>query len=173
MKESAGRAVMLVENNFPADTRVRNEAATLVAHGYRVSVIALSAPGERFREVVGGVNVYRIPRLTVFGKLPDTRPTGFSKVFHKVRVLVGYVTEYSYFTSGCLALSLYILVKEGFDVIHAHNPPDTLVVVAAVHKLLGRKSVFDHRSGHQSVLSCRTISKDLSLAGSACWRSSR
>jgi glycosyltransferase involved in cell wall biosynthesis len=94
--------------------------------------------------VVGGVNVYRIPRLTVFGKLPDTRPTGLRKVFHKVRVLVGYVTEYSYFTSGCLALSLYILVKEGFDVIHAHNPPDTLVVVAAVHKLLGRKSVFDH-----------------------------
>ena len=52
MKASAGRVLMLVENNFPADTRVRNEASTLVAHGYRVIVIALrgagrAAPGGR------------------------------------------------------------------------------------------------------------------------------
>jgi glycosyltransferase involved in cell wall biosynthesis len=135
---------MLVENNFPADTRVRNEASTLVANGYRVSVIALRGEGERPRELVDGVNVYRIPRLTIFGKLPDAKPKGVRKLLHKVRVVVGYLTEYSYFTSACLGLSLYVLVTEGFDVIHAHNPPDTLVIVAAVHKLLGRKSVFDH-----------------------------
>jgi glycosyltransferase involved in cell wall biosynthesis len=135
---------MLVENNFPADTRVRNEASTLVANGYRVSIIALRAPGESARDVVDGVIVYRIPRLTIFGKLPDEKPKGLRKLFHQVRVVVGYVTEYCYFTAACLALSLYVLAKEGFDVIHAHNPPDTLVVVAAVHKLLGRKSVFDH-----------------------------
>ncbi|HJZ74851.1 MAG TPA: glycosyltransferase family 4 protein [Vicinamibacterales bacterium] len=144
MKASAGRVLMLVENNFPADTRVRNEASTLVANGYRVTVVALRAPGERPHEVVDGVIVYRIPRLTVFGKLPAAKPTGFGKLLHKLRVFVGYTTEYSYFTSACLAVSLYVLVTDGFDVIHAHNPPDTLVVVAAVHKLLGRKSVFDH-----------------------------
>src|SRR5207247_560205 len=32
----------------------------------------------------------------------------------------------------------------GLDVIHAHNPPDTLFVVGAIHKLFGRKFVFDH-----------------------------
>ncbi len=59
--------------------------------------------------------------------------------------MVGYVAEYSYFTSGLPWRSAcHILVTEGFDVIHAHNPPDTLVAVSAVHKLLGRKSVFDH-----------------------------
>jgi glycosyltransferase involved in cell wall biosynthesis len=135
---------MLVENCFPADTRVRNEASTLVAHGYRVTVIALRAPRERAREVVDGVTVYRIPRLTVFGKLPAKKPKGLKKLLHKVRVVVGYVTEYCYFTSACLGLSLYVFATEGFDVIHAHNPPDTLVVVAAIHKLLGKKSVFDH-----------------------------
>jgi glycosyltransferase involved in cell wall biosynthesis len=65
-------------------------------------------------------------------------------LFHRIRVVIGYLTEYGYFTSACLGISLYILVTEGFDVIHAHNPPDTLVAVAAVHKLFGKKSVFDH-----------------------------
>jgi hypothetical protein len=69
MKESAGRVVMLVENRFPADTRVRNEASTLVANGVRVSVVALRGAGESPRENVNGVNVYRIPRLTLFKKL--------------------------------------------------------------------------------------------------------
>src|SRR5258706_3183235 len=41
-------------------------------------------------------------------------------------------------------MSIYIAFKEGFDVVHAHNPPDTLVVVGAVHRLWGRKFVFDH-----------------------------
>jgi glycosyltransferase involved in cell wall biosynthesis len=144
MKASAGRVLMLVENNYPADTRVRNEACTLVANGYQVSVIALRAAGEASREVVEGVTVYRIPRLTVFGKLPDKKPKGIGKLLHTIRVIVGYLAEYCYFTSACLGLSLYVLAVEGFDVLHAHNPPDTLVVVAAVHKLLGRKSVFDH-----------------------------
>src|ERR671912_85620 len=98
MKASAGRVLMLLENCFPADTRVRNEAATLVENGYRVTVIALRAAGERPREVVDGVTVYRIPRLTLFGKLPDEKPRGIKKLLHKVRVVVGYVTEYGYFT---------------------------------------------------------------------------
>lgn len=135
---------MLVENSFPADTRVRNEAATLVAHGYRVSVISLGLPGQRRREIVNGVTVYRLPRLTVFDKLPEGNPKGLAKVVRTLRTIVGYLTEYGYFTSACLGLSLYVLATEGFDVIHAHNPPDTLVLVTGFHKLLGRKVVFDH-----------------------------
>jgi hypothetical protein len=42
MKASAGnRVLMLIENNtFPQDTRVRYEVTTLVDAGYRVSVIS-------------------------------------------------------------------------------------------------------------------------------------
>jgi glycosyltransferase involved in cell wall biosynthesis len=144
MKASAGRVLMLVENEFPSDTRVRNEAATLVANGYRVSVISLRSAEEPWREVVDGVAVYRVPRLTVFSKLPRRSLSGFGRVAQKLRTVFGYVTEYCYFTSACLALSVYVLLTEGFDVIHAHNPPDTLVLVTGVHKLLGRKVVFDH-----------------------------
>src|SRR5437867_8753042 len=40
-KEYAGKVLMMVENFFPADARVRNEAFTLSEKGYKVSVIAL------------------------------------------------------------------------------------------------------------------------------------
>lgn len=135
---------MLVENCFPADTRVRNEAFTLAQNGYAVSVIALRAAGEPAHEVIRGVSVYRIPRLTVFDKLPDRKPSGIRTYLHKLQVLVGYVAEYLYFSSACLVMSIYVALTEGFDVIHAHNPPDTLFVVGAFHKLFGKKYIFDH-----------------------------
>src|SRR5205085_4775492 len=76
MKESAGRTLMLVENCFPADTRVRNEAFTLAASGFKVSVIALGGRGEPRAETIDGVDVYRIPRLTLFEKLPTAKASG-------------------------------------------------------------------------------------------------
>jgi glycosyltransferase involved in cell wall biosynthesis len=135
---------MLVENCFPADTRVRNEAFTLARNGYAVAVIALQKAGERRHEIVDGVSVYRVPRLTVFQKLPEGKRSVIGAAFNKVRVVAGYVAEYLYFTTVCLAVSVYVAFKEGFDVVHAHNPPDTLVVVGAFHKLFGKKFVFDH-----------------------------
>jgi glycosyltransferase involved in cell wall biosynthesis len=135
---------MLVENSFPRDTRVRNEAATLSAAGFTVSVIALRGASERPREVVGGVTVYRLPRLTLFEKLPAKRSTLLGALLNRIRVIVGYVAEYVYFTAGCFVVACYVAVREGVDVIHAHNPPDTLVLVGAVFKLFGKKFVFDH-----------------------------
>ena len=41
-------------------------------------------------------------------------------------------------------LSLAAWTHEGFDIIHAHNPPDTLVFIALFYKLFGKKFVFDH-----------------------------
>lgn len=136
--------LMLVENNYPADTRVRNEATTLAAHGYRVSVIALRKAGESAHEVIDHVHVYRIPRLTLFEKLPSAGSSFLGRILNKVLTVCGYLVEYAYFTSACLLVSFYVLFTRGFDAIHAHNPPDTLVIVALFYKLLGKKSVFDH-----------------------------
>jgi len=135
---------MLVENEFPRDTRVRNEAFTLASKGLRVSVVALRGAGEKPRESVDGATVYRLPRLTIFKKLPEAERSRIAALANKARVLVGYVSEYVYFTAGCLVLSCYVALKDGFDVIHAHNPPDTLFVVGAFHKLVGKRFVFDH-----------------------------
>jgi glycosyltransferase involved in cell wall biosynthesis len=37
-----------------------------------------------------------------------------------------------------------VLLREGFDIIHVHNPPDTFVFIAAFYKLLGKRFVYDH-----------------------------
>lgn len=135
---------MLVENSFPADARVRNEAYSLSQAGYRVTVVALRRPGEKRTEVVDGVRVYRIPRLTLFQKTSMTGSSLPWRYLTAVKTTVGYVGEYVYFTSACLLVSCFVAVVDGFDVIHAHNPPDTLFVVGALHKMFGKKFVFDH-----------------------------
>jgi glycosyltransferase involved in cell wall biosynthesis len=135
---------MLVENQFPGDNRVKNEAYTLATNGFKVTVIALKGRDEKAREVIDGIAVYRVPRLTLFKKLPSEQRSWVGAVLHKLQVVGGYVGEYSYFTGACLVISVYVAFAEGFDAIHAHNPPDTLFVVGAVHKLFGKKFVFDH-----------------------------
>jgi glycosyltransferase involved in cell wall biosynthesis len=41
-------------------------------------------------------------------------------------------------------ISLYIFFREGFDIVHAHHPPDTFVFITAFYKLLGKRFVLDH-----------------------------
>ena len=55
MKESAGRILMLLENPFPNDIRVWNEALTLTRAGYKITVISLRLQGERFIDEVDGI----------------------------------------------------------------------------------------------------------------------
>ena len=137
------KVLMLVENHFPQDTRVKNEAALLTDAGYKVAVIALRKKGQLRCETLEGVEVYRLPTLELFKKTPSGNTNGTSLVFVKLKSFLGYVVEYCYFTSACFVLSAYILLRQGFDVMHAHNPPDTLFLVALPFKLLGKKFVFD------------------------------
>jgi glycosyltransferase involved in cell wall biosynthesis len=124
---AAGRVLMLVENNsYPEDVRVRREARALANAGYLVTAISPARPGQLWRETIDGVHVYRYPA--------PPEATGF----------IGYLFEYSYSTAAIFILSLLVSFREGFDIIHAANPPDTLVFVAAVYKLLGKRFVYDH-----------------------------
>ena len=128
METHAGkRVLMLLENNsYPQDIRVRNEARTLVAAGYRVSVICPRRSGQPWHEALDGVWVYRFP-------LPGGA-NGF----------LGYLLEYSVSMAAMSLLSLLVLLREGFDFVHAHNPPDTLVALGAFYKVLGKRFVYDH-----------------------------
>src|SRR5437667_4332277 len=143
MKEPAGRILMMLKNYFPQDTRVKNEADLLTNAGYHVSVIALRKKDQPRREIVNCIEVYRVPHLELFKK---TRPANLSRAalfLLKLRASLGYLTEYCYFTVACLLVTSYVFVSRGFDVIHAHNPPDTLFVVAIPFKLHGKNVVFD------------------------------
>src|SRR6201982_1665929 len=140
---SPARVLMWVENHFPQDTRVANEARLLAEAGYDVAVIALRKPGQRGREMLNGVKVYRLPTLELFKKTPSANVSGINLALVKLKSSLGYVVEYCYFTAACLVVSSYIFVRQGFDVMHAHNPPDTLFLVALPFKLLRKKFVFD------------------------------
>ncbi|HKV64644.1 MAG TPA: glycosyltransferase family 4 protein [Candidatus Acidoferrum sp.] len=121
------RILMLLENQtYPRDFRVRRESTALTAAGYRVWVICPAGPGQLSRETLNGVQVYRYA--------PPPEAHGF----------MGYLWEYGYAMAATFVLSLLIFCREGFDVVHAHNPPDTFVFIAAFYKLLGKGFVFDH-----------------------------
>lgn len=125
--KTRARVLMIVENcPFPRDPRVRREAMTLQSEGYRVSVICpFSGRRQPLRECVDGITVYRFRSM----------PAGL-RTF-------GYLFEYAYATLAIALLSLIVLVREGFDVIHVANPPDTLVLTVAVFKLIGKRVVYD------------------------------
>lgn len=135
---------MFVENEYPQDPRVKNECDVLTEAGYSITLVSLGKKDQARSEVVDGVQVYRVPRLEVFKKTPVENPTMLQRFAGKLKSLVGYVTEYAYFTSACGVMSLYVAVRTGFDVIHAHNPPDTLFLVALPYKLFGKRFIYDH-----------------------------
>src|SRR2546426_1649221 len=128
MRASAGnRILMLLENlPYPHDRRVRREATALVAAGYRVSVICPARPEQPLHETVNGVRVYRY--------WAPLQANGF----------LGYLWEYGYSMAAAFVISLRVFFGEGFNVIHAHNPPDTFVFIAAFYKLFGKRFIYDH-----------------------------
>jgi glycosyltransferase involved in cell wall biosynthesis len=125
--ERPGIVMLLTNNPYPHDVRVSKEAVTLARAGYRVSVICPRRHGQPARERIDDVDIQRF-RFPGF-------PHGF----------FGYLFEHAYGAAACLGLSLRILWRDGFDVVHVNNPPDTLGLVAAVHRLLGKRVMFEHR----------------------------
>jgi len=118
---------MLLENNpYPRDVRVRAEAEALARAGYAVEVIAPRARGERRREVVAGVRVRRF--WTIDGS--EHGVAGFAGEFLLAALMLH-------------AAALRALVT-GAEILHLHNPPDILFPAAALFRLAGRGVVFDH-----------------------------
>jgi glycosyltransferase involved in cell wall biosynthesis len=117
---------MLLENApYLMDSRVRPEAMALVAAGYQVAVICPGLITQPLHEVVDGVHIYRYP------------------VVFMAKGAVGYLFEYGYALLASFIISLYVLFRRGFDAIHAHNPPDLFVLIAAFYKLFGKRFIFD------------------------------
>lgn len=118
---------MVVENNgYPTDVRVRVEALALTEAGYDVTVIAPNAERRPRAETIDGVHVRRYP----------PPPEGASPW--------AYLGEYLFATAASLVMVLRTLFGPGFDVIHLHNPPDTLWVAALPAKVAGKRVIFDH-----------------------------
>lgn len=128
-KSGTGRKILIIVENLPVpfDTRVWQEATTLVENGYTVSVICPKGKGyEKEEEVLAGVHVYRHDL--------KTEGSGF----------VGYVKEYGSALYHEIRLAKKIYKEIGFDVIHGCNPPDDIYMVAKHFRKYGVRYVFDH-----------------------------
>lgn len=123
------RRVLIIVENLPCpfDRRVWQEARTLAAAGYVVSIICPKGKGyEKSYEEIDGIAIYRHPHpFEASGAL-------------------GYLAEYSWALLSEFMLSLKVLRERGFDAIHACNPPDILFLIGGFYKLFGKKFLFDH-----------------------------
>ena len=125
---SPGRLVHLSENlTLPFDRRVWMELGALKAAGWEVSAICPMGDGGTLHyEELDGIRIWRYPAP------PAT--SGF----------VSYVWEFLYCWLQTFWLTLRVSVRQGFDVIHTANPPDTFWLIALPFKAMGVKFVFDH-----------------------------
>jgi len=122
------KILMLVENlPVPADPRVWKEAATLHDAGCQVCVICpMGATKQQEPYIcINGIHIYRY-------QLPATATSS-----------ADYLKEYSIALFMTFFLSLKVLFRHGFDVIHAANPPDIFFLLGWCYRLLGKKYIFD------------------------------
>jgi glycosyltransferase involved in cell wall biosynthesis len=124
------RRICIVRHNYyPEEAHVRRDAETLVAHGYEVDVICLKKNGQKSRESVHGVNIYRLP------------------VEHHRRGVPRYLLEYTAFTFIASLVLGWLFLTRRYKVIQVISMPETLFFTALFPKILGAKVVlyvFDH-----------------------------
>jgi glycosyltransferase involved in cell wall biosynthesis len=129
MSASRGRVVVLDENlSVPFDRRVWHEARALSQAGFEVDVVCPQGT-EQDREPFEQrerVRIHRFPAPSANGSVAS------------------YAREYG---SACWHMSRIMrkLVRERpFDLVHACNPPDFLLLVAWPLKRRGARFLFDH-----------------------------
>jgi glycosyltransferase involved in cell wall biosynthesis len=121
-----GSVLFLVENcGVPRDRRVWMEALTLAKAGYKVSIICPKEYSAKLHERINGISIYRYPLPSLGG-------------------ILGHLLEYAIGLISTFVLTGVVLFREGFDVIHAANPPDFFYVIGLVSRPLGKKFIFDH-----------------------------
>lgn len=127
---SAVPCVLIISENasVPADRRVWNESRALTAAGWKVVIV--SPKGEKRDtasfESLDGVDIHRFP----------LRPASGSPL--------SYAREYGQALWRIRALTRRLARQRNFDVVHACNPPDFLLLGARGLRRRGAAFVFDH-----------------------------
>jgi len=149
MTASAGkpRRVLFIVENLPSpfDRRVWQEATTLRAAGYEVSIICPKGKGyEESYQLLEGIHIHR-------HGLPM-----------EANGALGYLIEYSAALFWEFTLAWKVLFKRGFDVIHACNPPDLIFLVGGFFKIfLRKKFLFDHHDINPELYEAKFGRRDL------------
>jgi glycosyltransferase involved in cell wall biosynthesis len=120
------RSVFIVtHSHYPDDVRTEKEALALRDAGWSVTVFCLRRPRQPGREVAQGVEVRRLP------------------IEHKRGGAARYLVEYfGFFLLAGWSVSLLAVARRPFAV-QVSNPPDFLVFVGLVPRLIGASVVLD------------------------------
>ena len=119
------QVAMLAFSYYPGDSRVKREAEALVESGMAIDVFCLRDDSELKREIVNGVDVYRLPlRRKRGGKLR-------------------YFYNYTYFIFLAFAILSVLHIRKKYSLVHVHNMPDILVFSALIPRLCGSKVILD------------------------------
>jgi glycosyltransferase involved in cell wall biosynthesis len=119
--------VMVLENNcYPRDSRVRKEAESLTEAGLSVEVLAPREPDRPARELICGVRVTRF-------RLPD----GGGGLVR---------TALEYLVAGFAVARLLVprIARSRTGTLHVHNPPDFFFPLLWLARRRGWSTVFDH-----------------------------
>lgn len=121
-----GRVLLISENApVPGDRRVWNEARALAEAGWKTTIVCAAAAGQSASETTEGIEIHRY-RL---------RPAGGA---------LGYAREYAVALWRISRLVRRLQRERPFDVVHAANPPDFLLLAALPARRRGARLVFDH-----------------------------
>jgi len=129
MSASPGKALILVENlSVPFDRRVWQEASSLTEAGYGVTVICPQGRGRdtEAHVVLDGVDIHRYPL--------DAAESG----------ALSYAREYASALSRTAFLIRRLDRSTAFDIVHACNPPDALILTGWFLRRRGAGIIFDH-----------------------------
>lgn len=122
-------ALIISENaSVPSDRRVWNEARTLTAAGWTVVVVCPQGEGRDRAavEMLDGIEIHRFALRAASGGA------------------LGYAREYGQALWRIRSLVLRLGRERRFDIVHACNPPDFLLLAARSLRSKGAAFVFDH-----------------------------
>src|SRR3972149_670401 len=120
------KVCMLAYAEYDNDTRIVRYAKALASRGNSVEVIALRRPGQKRRETVNGVEVFRIQQR---------EPNESRRIFYLAGVLL-------FLLRSSILLSLRHM-RRRYQLIHVHSVPDFLVFAAWLPRLTGTKIILD------------------------------
>jgi glycosyltransferase involved in cell wall biosynthesis len=117
---------MIAYTNYVVDARVKREAETLAAAGFRVICLTTRHHPAEPTFVVNNVEV---------------RELGVPKFRGKSKAL--YILFYVRFLVAASLACIRLLARKELDAVHVHNMPDFLVFAALIPRLLGKPVILD------------------------------
>jgi glycosyltransferase involved in cell wall biosynthesis len=125
-KEKREKTICILRHSyFPGCTRITKEINALSEKGYSIDLVCLSRPGERKKETINGVRVFRLPHG------------------HKRGSPVRYMFEYGLSFVLMSAMISVLYFQRRYSCIQVNTLPDFLVFVTFIPRLLGAKVLLD------------------------------